>query len=110
MSLKISHPMKAVVITPQTNTGMRFKTRPHTLNSVSEKHRTREETFIANCPNCNNELELGEVEPVLCPFCGFDLEEYEDMVFGCMMEEAMKEPDNLELVDESVIMDFLRNR
>ena len=53
---------------------------------------TAEETFIANCPNCKKELEMGDVEPVLCPFCGFDLEEYEDRVFGLMMEEAMNEP------------------
>ena len=38
------------------------------------------------------------------------LDEYEDMVFCRMMDEAKNDPDNLELVDESVILDFLRNR
>jgi len=38
------------------------------------------------------------------------LEEYEDMVFGSMMEEAMNDPDNSESVDEDIIMQFLRSR
>jgi len=38
------------------------------------------------------------------------LEEYEDFVFGCMMEENKNDPDNSEYIDESIIMEFLRNR
>ena len=38
------------------------------------------------------------------------LEEYEDMVLGRKMDESMLDPANSESVDESVIMDFLRNR
>ena len=38
------------------------------------------------------------------------LEEYEDMVLGRMMDEAMLDPANSESVDEGVIMEFLRSR
>jgi len=38
------------------------------------------------------------------------LEEYEDMVFGHIIEEKSNDPANSESVDESVIMEFLRNR
>jgi len=67
-----------------------------------------EETFIVNCPNCKKELEMGEVEPLLCPFCGFDLEEYEDMVFGLMMEELKNDPENAGFVSEEEIFKVLR--
>jgi len=70
--------MNTVVIEPKTK--------------AAKSNPIAEETFIVKCPNCKNKLEMGEAEPVLCPFCGFDLEEYEDRVFGLMMEEAMKEP------------------
>ena len=36
------------------------------------------------------------------------LEEYEDMVLGRMMDEAENDPDNSGSVDESEIMEFLR--
>ena len=84
--------MEAAVLTPQTNTERRFKARPANLNGVETSVKTDEYADIVNCPSCNNELELGETEPVLCPFCGFDLETYEDNALVAMMEEALKEP------------------